>query len=93
MPNRDDSRPPTPPQSATGTGTGTATPTTVSSSVQNVQKADQIAHRFFIKFLLILAASRSTALEHGPRSSKVDKWVSVCAVSSADRTLDANESA
>ncbi|PVF96916.1 hypothetical protein CPB86DRAFT_688654, partial [Serendipita vermifera] len=40
----------------------------------SVQKADQIASRFFIKFLLIVVSSRSTVIEHGPRSAKVDKW-------------------
>lgn len=57
----DDSRPTTPHQSH---------PPAASSA----QKADQIASRFFIKFLLILVSSRSTAIEHGPRSTKVDKW-------------------
>ncbi|CAG8471378.1 5536_t:CDS:2, partial [Acaulospora colombiana] len=61
MPQNDDSRPTTPPP---------ATPATSYS----VQKADQIASRFFIKFLLIVVSSRSTVIEHGPRSAKFDKW-------------------
>ncbi|KAG9056858.1 hypothetical protein FS842_009378 [Serendipita sp. 407] len=49
-------------------------PNTPPQSTSNIQKADQIASRFFIKFLLILVAARSTAIEQGPRSAKVDKW-------------------
>ncbi|KAG8822903.1 hypothetical protein FRC17_009449, partial [Serendipita sp. 399] len=49
-------------------------PNTPPQSTSNIQKADQIASRFFIKFLLILVAARSTAIEQGSRSARVDKW-------------------
>ena len=52
-----------------------STPQSQAPAALSAQKADQIASRFFIKFLLILVSARSTSIEHGPRSSKVDKWV------------------
>lgn len=63
----EESRPNTPNVNAVASATAAA----ASSSSS---KVDQIAHRFFIKFLLILVSSRSTSIESGPRSLKTDKW-------------------
>lgn len=43
------------------------------------QKADQIAHRFFAKFVLVIDGARNV-LSDQREDAKADKWVSVSAM-------------
>lgn len=50
-------------------------PLSASTSSDNDAKADQIAHRFFNKFALLVSDARATAPVFLPKQ-RVDKWVS-----------------